>query len=131
MGNPIGMINNKPANLIARYSWTILFVLWVLHLVLSVRDFFPPLQDICLCLSGGQTPILSSTGMTWAQLTSTSPRLAAFLASTFVDDGISGVGLAIFGMIVSATGYRKGERWAWYVTWTMPVGILAAQLNIY
>ena len=69
--------------------------------------------------------------MTWAQLSSTDPRIANFIASTLVDDGISGVGLAVFGLIVSATGYRNSEKWAWYVSWSMPVGILAAQLNIY
>ena len=125
------MIKSESANLFVRYAWVLLFVFWVLHLVLSVRDFFPSLLDVCLCLPGGQTPIISSTGMTWAQLASSNPRLASFLASTLVDDGISGVGLAVFGMIVSATGYRKGEKWAWYVSWSMPVGILAAQLNIY
>lgn len=25
---------------------------------------------------------------------------------------------------VVATGYRRGERWAWYVTWTYPAAIL-------
>jgi len=64
-------------------------------------------------------------------LTSTNPRFASFLASTLVDDGISGVGLAMFGMIVSLTGFRRGEKWAWYVSWSMPIGILAAQLNVY
>jgi hypothetical protein len=62
---------------------------------------------------------------------STNPRFASFLASTLVDDGISGVGLAIFGMIVSLTSFRRGERWAWYVSWSMPIGILVAQLNVY
>ena len=109
----------------------VLFIFWALHLVLSARDFFPALQDLCLCLPGGQTPILSTTRVTWAQLSSSDPRIASFLASTLVDDGISGVGLAVFGMLVSATSYRKGEKWAWYASWTMPVGILAAQLNIY
>ena len=69
--------------------------------------------------------------MNWSQLASSDPRLASFLASTLVDDGISGAGLAILGMLVSATGYRNGEKWAWYASWTMPIGILAAQLNIY
>jgi hypothetical protein len=69
--------------------------------------------------------------MSWNQLVSTNPRFASFLASTLVDDGISGVGLAVFGMIVSLTGYRKGEKWAWYVSWGMPIGILTAQLNVY
>jgi len=115
-----------------KYAWTLLFVFWALHLVLSVRDFFPSLQDLCLaCLPGAQTAIQSSTGMTWTQLMSTNPRFASFLASALVDDGISGVGLAVFGMIVSLTSFRRGEKWAWYVSWSMPIGILAAQLNVY
>jgi len=69
--------------------------------------------------------------MAWSQLLSSNPKFASFLASTLVDDGISGVGLAVFGMVVSVTGYRKGEKWAWYVSWSMPIGILAAQLNVY
>jgi hypothetical protein len=115
-----------------RFGWVILFVFWALHLVLSARDFFPRLQDLCLaCAPGAQTPILAVTGMAWSQLVSSNPKFASFLASTLVDDGISGVGLAVFGMIVSLTGYRKGEKWAWYVSWSMPIGILAAQLNVY
>ncbi|TMI44876.1 hypothetical protein E6H19_06390 [Candidatus Bathyarchaeota archaeon] len=62
---------------------------------------------------------------------SSNPKFANFLGSALVDDGISGVGLAVFGMVVSLTGYRKGEKWAWYVSWSMPIGILAAQLNVY
>ena len=62
---------------------------------------------------------------------SSDPNFANFLGATLIDDGISGVGLAVFGMVVSLTGYRKGEKWAWYVSWSMPIGILAAQLNVY
>jgi len=69
--------------------------------------------------------------MTWIQLASTNPRFAGFLASILVDDGISGVGLAVFGMVVSLTSFRRGEKWAWYVSWSMPIGILAAQINVY
>ena len=115
-----------------KYGWAILFVFWALHLVLSARDFLPNLQDLCLaCAPGAETPILAVTGMTWNQLVSSNPKFASFLASTLVNDGISGVGLAVFGMIVSLTSYRKGEKWAWYISWSMPIGILAAQLNVY
>ena len=119
-------------NVYQKYAWTLLFVFWTLHLVLSVRDFFPSLQDFCIaCLPGAETAIQSSTGMSWSQLAATNPRFASFLASTLVDDGISGVGLAVFGTVVSLTSFRKGEKWAWYVSWSMPIGILAAQLNLY
>lgn len=116
----------------ARHAWLILFLIWTIHLVLSARDFFPYLQDVCVgCLPGGQAPILGSTGLTWSQLASSNPKFATFLAFTLFDDGISGVGLGIFGMAVSYTSYRKGERWAWYLSWLNPIGIIAAQLNIY
>src|SRR2546422_4022041 len=69
--------------------------------------------------------------MSWSQLASTNPKLAGFLTSVLVDDGISGVGLAIFGVIVSLTSFRRGEKWAWYVSWSMPIEILGAQLNVY
>jgi hypothetical protein len=128
----VHMGNSRALKAYEKYAWTLLFVFWALHLVLSVRDFFPSLQDFCLgCLPGAQTAIQSSTGMTWSQLVSTNPRFASFLASTLIDDGISGVGLAIFGMIVSMTSFRRGEKWAWYVSWSMPIGIFAAQLNLY
>src|ERR1700758_3201699 len=122
----------KPSKAYERYAWTILFSFWALHLLLSLRDFFPSLQDYCIgCLPGAQTAIQSATGMTWSMLASSDPRFAGFLASTLVDDGISGVGLAIFGMVVSVTSFRDGEKWAWYTSWSMPIGILAAQLNVY
>ncbi|HYU88727.1 MAG TPA: hypothetical protein VEL52_08580 [Candidatus Bathyarchaeia archaeon] len=34
-------------------------------------------------------------------------------------------------MFVSLTSFRSGEKWAWYVSWLMPIGILPAQLNVY
>lgn len=115
-----------------KYGWVILFAFWALHLILSARDFFPSLQDLCLaCAPGAQTAIQAVTGMTWSQLVSMNSKFANYLGSILIDDGISGVGLAVFGMVVSMTGYRKGEKWAWYVSWSMPIGILAAQLNVY
>lgn len=126
------MANTEAIKNYEKYAWILLFAFWALHLVLSVRDFFPTLQDLCIaCVPGGQTAIQASTGMTWSQLSSSNVRFANFLASTLVDDGISGVGLAVFGMIVSLTSFRRGEKWAWYVSWSMPIGILAAQLNVY
>ena len=126
------MDSTRSPNVYQKYAWTLLLVFWTLHLVLSLRDFFPSLQDFCIaCLPGAETAIRSSTGMSWSQLAATNPRFASFLASTLVDDGISGVGLAVFGILVSLTSFRRGEKWAWYVSWSMPIGILAAQLNLY
>jgi hypothetical protein len=126
------MGGNRSLSGSGRYAWLIIFVIWTIHLILSARDFVPALQDMCIgCLPGGTTPIQASTGLTWSQLMSSEPRFANYLASVLADDGISGVSLAIFGMVVAYTGYRKGEKWAWYISWSNPIGILAAQLNLY
>lgn len=125
-------MNNSVLLRYGRHAWLILFVIWAIHLVLSARDFVPALQDVCIgCLPGGQTPILATTGLSWSQLLSSDPRVATYLASVLVDDGISGVSLGIFGMVVSYTSYRRGEKWAWYLSWLNPVGIITAQLNLY
>jgi hypothetical protein len=122
----------EPLKAYERYAWLILFLMWILHLVLSGRDFIPGLQDVCVgCLPGGLTPIQASTGVSWSQLLVSDPKLARYLASVLVDDGISGVGVAVFGMVVSLTSYRKGEKWAWYLSWSNPIGILVAQFNVY
>jgi hypothetical protein len=122
----------EPLRAYERYAWLILFLMWTLHLVLSGRDFIPGLQDVCLgCLPSAATPIQASTGVTWSQLLVSDPKVARYLASILIDDGISGVGLAVFGMVVSFMSYRKGEKWAWYLQWSNPIGILAAQLNVY
>jgi hypothetical protein len=34
-------------------------------------------------------------------------------------------------MVVSATAYRKGEVWAWYLTWVVPVLFLLDAVNDY
>jgi hypothetical protein len=34
-------------------------------------------------------------------------------------------------MVVSATAYRKGEVWAWYLTWVVPVLFLLDLSNDY
>ncbi len=122
----------EPLRAYERFAWMILFLMWTLHLVLSGRDFIPGLQDVCIgCLPGGLTPIQASTGVSWSQVLVSDPKVARYLASILVDDGISGVGVAVFGMVVSFTSYRKGEKWAWYLSWSNPIGILAAQLNVY
>src|SRR2546428_13157813 len=96
-----------------KYGWAILFVFWALHLVLSARDFLPSLQDLCIaCLPGAQTPVQAVTAPTWSQLVSSKPKFANFLGAPLADDGISGVGLPVFGCVVSVPATGQGAKWA-------------------
>jgi uncharacterized membrane protein len=35
--------------------------------------------------------------------------------------GINLLGYGITGIAISMTAYKKGERWAWYVLWYLPI----------
>ncbi len=53
-----------------------------------------------------------------------SPALVNFVRFTDRELGIDDAGFAALQMAISATGYRRGERWAWYVLLTVPVFFL-------
>lgn len=70
------------------------------------------------------TPILEAgyegfTGGSWQQLVATSPQTAEYTTLLFRMYGIYGVGLSLLAIAIAATGFRRGERWAW---WALLVG---------
>ncbi len=58
----------------------------------------------------------------WAWLT-TDPEVIEYIKWWFRTLGFWVLAVAIIVMIVSSTGYRKGERWAWYTLAYLPVHI--------
>jgi hypothetical protein len=72
----------------------------------------------------GSTPILTAgyegfTGGSWQDLVATSPKTAEYTTLLFRMYGIYGVGLSLLAIAIAATGFRRGERWAW---WALLVG---------
>jgi hypothetical protein len=58
-------------------------------------------------------------GESWLVIEALLPRVDRLLE---VLVRLAGLGLAIaalFSMIIAATSYRRGERWAWYATWLL------------
>ena len=69
-------------------------------------------------------PILTAgyegyTGASWEQLTATAPETADYTTLLFRMYGIYGVGLSLLAIAIVVTGFRRGERWAW---WALLVG---------
>jgi hypothetical protein len=68
----------------------------------------------------GSTPILTAgyesfTGGSWRELAATSPRTAAFILLLFRMYGVYIVAFGLLAIVVAATAFRRGERWAWWV----------------
>lgn len=72
----------------------------------------------------GSTPILTAgyegfTGGSWQALVNSSPKTAEYTTLLFRMYGIYGVGLSVLAIAIAASGFRRGERWAW---WALLVG---------
>ncbi len=64
------------------------------------------------------------TGMTWNQIVSKNPGIANLITLRSRIEGLAEVTFGILGMAVAAIPYRKGERWAWFVSWLWPVFLI-------
>jgi len=45
--------------------------------------------------------------------------------------GYEMLGIAILGMAISMTAYKKGEKWVWYVTWYFPIYLIVMTVDTY
>ncbi|MDA4123589.1 MAG: hypothetical protein OK456_10460 [Thaumarchaeota archaeon] len=72
-------------------------------------------------LTGAEGAVKSLTGSTFSQLAASSPGIGNYIYYLIRIFAIFSAGLGAFLMIVSATAYRKGEAWAWYLTWVVPI----------
>ncbi len=97
-----------------KYAWVLLFVSSALFLPTSVffiHSFFV-------------MPYVVTTG-DLSNVLGGSPPIATWIRGIFRDTAIAQLGIAIFGMSIAAVSYRRGERWAWYALWYLPVVFLA------
>jgi hypothetical protein len=72
----------------------------------------------------GGAPILPAgyegyTGGSWHQLAAASPQTAGYITLVFRMYGIYIVAFGLLAVVIAATAFRRGERWAW---WALLVG---------
>jgi hypothetical protein len=68
------------------------------------------------------------TGVSWADV-SASPA-AALIDSNVRSQAIYMMLAGVLGAMIAASGFRRGERWAWFAMAAWPVAIAAADLNL-
>src|SRR5215211_6899774 len=80
-----------------KYGWMILSASAVLGIVAAVVTTLPPLYVFSSSLYEGAYPIIGALGTAL-------------------------VGLNLLALLMSLIPYRRGERWAWFTLWMLPVG---------
>jgi FtsH-binding integral membrane protein len=83
----------------------------------------------------GLTPTADQTelqGRTWEEFASQDPEVAAIYSMDLALLGMSIGAFAVLASVVAAMPYRRGERWAWYALWVVPLlwGAVAARMII-
>lgn len=66
----------------------------------------------------------SLTGMSWNDLKAENPQVANLIERKFRAEGVSLFSIGLLGLAVCLTGFRKGERWAWYALWAPAIWML-------
>ncbi len=97
-----------PKKTYEKHAWIMLFALGTLYLLAAFTHVTGlSLEDLA------------------QELQAASPTIAHFVRFTDREAGIDLAGFAILAMVIAAGSYRKGDRWAWYVLWILPLHMLA------
>lgn len=104
-----------------RHAWKILLAVILLIGFFGMSDMVGGATD----LQNGETILMHSlTGKSWDDLRAENPQAAHLIEWKFRTDGVSLFTLALLGMAICLTGFRKGERWAWYALWAPAIWML-------
>jgi hypothetical protein len=96
-----------------KYAWVILLAVGLLWLVVGFVAVFQP-EGI---FEGDAQAV---TNMPWSELKASSPVAANFVIFIYGQMGLLKISWTFFVLAITLTGYRKGEKWAWYMMWSVP-----------
>ncbi len=104
-----------------KYAWLILLALGLLWLVVGLYSVFLP-EGVF------ETDVQSVTNMPWSELKASSPVAADFVIFIYGQLGLLKLSWSFFVLAITLTGYRKGEKWAWYTMWSVPILLVSNAL---
>ena len=104
-----------------KYAWIILFVFGLLAVIASPINLLgrppnPPSPE-------------STTGLTLDEIGARIPGILGFISGISRQLGNFLLAMGVLIMGIGAVPYRRGERWAWYVCWIIPVNLVIQLAN--
>ena len=104
-----------------KYAWIIFFMFGLLWVIAAPINLLgtppnPPSPE-------------GMTGLTLAEMGARIPGLHGYISSISVQLGnfMLAVGVLIIG--IAAVPYRRGDEWAWYIFWILPVNLVIQLIN--
>jgi hypothetical protein len=108
-----------------KYGWLVYLALGILWLVVGLYQIFLP---------GGlaETDVQLVLGMSLSELEVLSPVVMDYVWWLYGSLGVLKVSWSFLVLAITLTGYRKGEKWTWYIMWLVPGVLVSSRLfNIF
>lgn len=99
-----------------RYAWIYFALVAAIGLAGAVVTYLSP--------SSGEG-LFETFGFTMPTAISSDADAVRYVENIFEWAGGTTVGLDLFGLLIAATAFRRGERWAWLAFWYWPAMFLS------
>ena len=96
-----------------KYGWVVYLILGLLWLVVGLTQVFNPEE-----LADDDAQHITS--MSLGELEASSPEATELIRLLYGAVGILKTSWSLLVLAITLTGYRRGEKWAWYTLWLVP-----------
>jgi hypothetical protein len=97
-----------------KYAWVILLAVGLLWLLVGFVAVFSP-EGIFAA------DAQAVTKMPWTDLKASSPVASNFVIFVYGQMGLLKISWSLFILAITLTGFRRGEKWAWYMMLLAPI----------
>ncbi|MFA9437561.1 MAG: hypothetical protein ACEROO_10665 [Candidatus Bathyarchaeota archaeon] len=96
-----------------KYAWVLFLALGLLWVVVGLVQVFSPDELL-------RTDALLITDMSWTELKASHPVATDLVLFHYGQMGLLKTSWSLLVLAITLTGYRRGEKWAWYTLWLVP-----------
>lgn len=108
------MTKTKSVTFINHNAWKVLLGLYILVVILGVGEFIQG--------QGGDPGMVEAiSGIPWVDLNTANPGIVRLLDVETRIIGSLWAGIGILGISICFSGFKRGEIWAWYSLWALPL----------
>ena len=104
-----------------KYAWVVFLFLGLMWVVVGFAQAFYP--------DGlAETDAQHVTDMSWSELKDSSPEASDLVRFLYGNMGLLKMSWSFLVIAITLTGFRRGEKWAWYTLCLVPILLVSSGL---
>ena len=104
-----------------KYGWLVYLALGLLWLVVGLTQVFSPARLV-------EDEAQHVAGMSLSELEASSPEATELVRFLYGALGMLKTSWSLLVLAITVTGFRRGEKWAWYTLWLVPALLVGSGL---